>query len=75
MVRELLIEDAEATAKRYREMLLSIGVCPSCIDRAPEPFGCSDCLNTGWEGGAPRGFVSERFHQEELKRISERRQT
>lgn len=24
-----------------------------------EPFGCTDCLNTGWAGGSPAGFSPE----------------
>lgn len=33
------------------------GICMACAMGAPDTFGCSDCLNTGWDGGAPRGFV------------------
>lgn len=25
--------------------------CPSCLDGAPEPWGCSDCQNTGYVDG------------------------
>lgn len=31
------------------------GVCMTCVVQAPEPYGCTDCLNTGWDGGQPAG--------------------
>lgn len=37
----------------YKQAALHAGVCPSCILEAPEPYGCSDCLNTGWMQGDP----------------------
>src|SRR6478609_11624779 len=33
------------------------GVCMTCAMGAPEPYGCTDCLNSGWEQGAPHGFM------------------
>src|SRR4051812_47097931 len=38
---------------RYRRIALHHGACPTCIDRAPETYGCPDCQNTGWNGGNP----------------------
>ena len=43
----------------WRNIAKQAGVCMTCALGAPEPFGCTDCLNTGWDGGAPAGFVSE----------------
>lgn len=34
-------------------VLRSRGVCMTCWNGPPEHYGCSDCLNTGWEQGAP----------------------
>ena len=31
----------------------SAGLCMSCLYGSPEPYGCTDCLNTGWDGGSP----------------------
>ena len=31
----------------------SAGICMSCLYGSPEPYGCTDCLNTGWDGGDP----------------------
>ena len=47
-----------------RETAKSFGACMSCFDGAPEPFGCTDCLNTGYVGGAPPGYVSEETYNE-----------
>lgn len=40
------------------------GVCMSCAIRAPETYGCTDCLNTGWDGGSP---IEERQAQAAAK--------
>lgn len=45
--------------ERLRLMLRQLGACMSCIDGPADPHGCTDCLNTGWEGGAPAGYVAE----------------
>ncbi len=37
--------------ERLQSRLRSEGVCMTCVLRAPEPDGCSDCLNTGYERG------------------------
>jgi hypothetical protein len=51
-----------ATAKDQRNAWQKVsqiaGVCMTCAMSAPEPYGCTDCLNTGWDGGKPRGFVA-----------------
>lgn len=31
----------------------------ACALGAHEPYGCTDCLNTGWAQGAPPGYVDE----------------
>lgn len=41
-------------AYRYRKRLEYAGICMSCLDGAPDNFGCSDCLNTGYAGCDPR---------------------
>jgi hypothetical protein len=50
-----------ATAKDQRNAWQKVaqqaGVCMACAMGAPEPYGCTDCLNTGWDGGAPHGFI------------------
>jgi hypothetical protein len=69
-LRALLAEAGEALlaalAAERRKTAKSFGACMSCYDGAPEPIGCTDCLNTGYEGGAPQGFVREDFHNEAL---------
>jgi hypothetical protein len=37
--------------ERLQSRLRSEGVCMTCVLRAPEPYGCPDCLNTGYERG------------------------
>ena len=44
----------EAERDAYKRACQSAGVCMSCVLRAPEPYGCTDCLNTGFDGGDPR---------------------
>lgn len=48
-----------------RESWRGIGApCPTCINGAPEPYGCSDCLNTGYaQGPSSMEQVWERFQQ------------
>ena len=43
----------------WRNVARRAGICMSCALGAHEPFGCTDCLNTGWNGGAPTGFIPE----------------
>lgn len=52
-------ETAKAEASEWKLVAKRAGVCMTCAIRAPEPYGCSDCLNTGWEQGAPAGYVEE----------------
>ena len=40
-------------AMRYRSALRWAGICMTCLDGAPEPYGCTDCLNTGYAEGNP----------------------
>ena len=51
-------EKAEAERDAYKSACRSAGVCMSCVLRAPEPYGCTDCLNTGWDGGDPREQIN-----------------
>lgn len=52
-VAEAALQLEQAKATRYRKACNAAGVCMSCIDGAPENFGCWDCQNTGWSGGDP----------------------
>lgn len=60
-IEALAIQLAEhrAEIESWKGVARSAGVCMTCALGAPEYFGCTDCLNTGWEGGAPAGFVAE----------------
>lgn len=49
----IVLQSYDAGAKKWRDMCLSMGACPSCIDGAFEPYGCTDCFNTGWATGDP----------------------
>lgn len=51
--RKALVLQEEASA--LRDACRQAGVCMTCVIRAPEPYGCTDCMNTGWVGGAPFG--------------------
>ena len=44
---------AEGERDIFRGACERAGVCMSCVLYPPEPFGCTDCLNTGWENGGP----------------------
>lgn len=57
--RQACSDLAQAVGQRdtYRDACKSAGVCMTCVLGAPDTFGCTDCLNTGWEGGAPAGFA------------------
>ena len=46
--------------ERLQSRLRSEGVCMTCVLRAPEPYGCSDCLNTGYERGEVARLASAR---------------
>lgn len=35
------------------------GLCMTCLLNPPDVFGCSDCLNTGWDGGCPPNSPEE----------------
>ncbi len=43
----------EAERDAFKAACASAGVCMTCVLRAPDTFGCSDCLNTGWSQGDP----------------------
>lgn len=37
----------------WKDACRRAGVCMSCATSNRDPMGCTDCLNTGWYGGAP----------------------
>jgi hypothetical protein len=48
---------AERERDGWKEAYRRTGGCMSCAITSPAPYGCTDCLNTGWERGAPTGYV------------------
>jgi hypothetical protein len=46
-------DNAETERDKYKNACICAGVCMSCVLGLPEPYGCTDCLNTGWDQGAP----------------------
>lgn len=53
-------ELAASEAKRadaWKGVAERAGICMTCALGAPDTFGCSDCLNTGWAFGEPLGYV------------------
>jgi hypothetical protein len=69
LVHTLGIEDSHITPveavgnlqkelNAWQQLAKRSGICMSCVMGAPEPFCCTDCLNTGWVGGAPAGFTA-----------------
>ena len=52
-------EEAGRERDAWKTACQKAGVCMSCAIAMPDPHGCYDCLNTGWEGGAPIGFIPE----------------
>lgn len=51
----------------YKNSCHHAGVCMTCVVQAPEPYGCSDCLNTGWQSGSPTSellFEIQRLRKE-----------
>jgi hypothetical protein len=48
----------QAEKQRWMDACRSAGICMYCA--AGAPYGpCHDCLGTGWDGGAPAGYVRE----------------
>ncbi|MER8984014.1 hypothetical protein [Mesorhizobium sp. M0843] len=37
----------------YKLACEKAGVCMTCVLQPPEPYGCSDCMNTGFVQGDP----------------------
>lgn len=62
-------EAAERERDDYLRACKSAGVCMSCVHGAPDPYGCTDCLNTGFDMGLdnPRAEAAEA----EIRRLSE----
>jgi len=59
--RQACSDLAQAVGQRdtYRDACKSTGICMTCVLGAPDTFGCTDCLDTGWDGGAPAGFAPD----------------
>jgi hypothetical protein len=53
------VEEEKRATAGWKEACRKAGVCMSCAIAMPDPYGCGDCLNTGWELGAPVGYISE----------------
>lgn len=53
------IERLKRERDAYKRAAVAAGVCPTCIIQAPEPYGCSDCLNTGWVLGEQFVWISQ----------------
>lgn len=48
---EVIIEQLRKDLENAKARLKQEGVCMSCWNGAPDLYGCSDCLGTGYEGG------------------------
>lgn len=70
-------EIARLTGERdtWKLVARGAGVCMTCALGAPDTFGCTDCLNTGFEQGAPQGYVPEGYHAETVARLTARAET
>jgi hypothetical protein len=66
---QTLLREREA----YKRACKTAGVCMSCVIQPPEPYGCTDCLNTGWERGDPYEHVKslEAEREADKARIAE----
>jgi len=53
------VKNLQAELTAWKNVAQRAGICMSCALGAVEPFGCTDCLNTGWAGGSPAGFSPE----------------
>lgn len=53
--RQVCSDLAQAVSQRdaYRDACKTAGICMACVLGAPDTFGCTDCLNTGFDGGQP----------------------
>lgn len=73
VLRRVAVEIGEER-DAYKAACEAAGVCMSCVIRAPESFGCWDCQNTGWEGGAPAGFkpIEDPAVRKRLDELAER---
>lgn len=74
LIDALLAEDDVLRKKRHddlkwKDICRSVGVCMSCAISVPDTFGCTDCLNTGWDGGSPAGFVPDKIHADTATRL------
>ncbi|MCW2275109.1 hypothetical protein GJ654_10270 [Rhodoblastus acidophilus] len=52
--------DLQRERNAYKAACERAGVCMTCVVQAPEPYGCSDCLNTGWAQGEPVAPLARR---------------
>jgi hypothetical protein len=67
-IKELRAQIEALTCERdaYKLRCRQEGVCMTCVLRAPEPYGCSDCLNTHYAEGEPAVLVAERENTRRL---------
>ena len=64
------LAEVERERDAYKRRLELQGVCMSCVIVPPDTFGCSDCLNTGYEHGEPLALIAER--EKSRRRLVER---
>lgn len=67
------VEELRRERDGWKKACRSAGICMACALAAPDTFGCTDCLNTGWDGGAPTGFITGSIIAEkdsEIERLS-----
>lgn len=70
MARAADAEHYMQLAESWKRVAERAGVCMTCALGAPDiSIGCTDCLNTGFEHGAPQGYVSEAFHEEKIQSL------
>lgn len=53
------LKNLQTELTAWKNVARQAGVCMSCALGAPDPHGCTDCLGSGWEGGAPAGFIPD----------------
>lgn len=48
------IKELRRERDAWIEVCQHASICMTCALGAPEPYGCTDCLNTGWNEGKPQ---------------------
>jgi len=56
----------------WRNVARRAGICMSCALGAHEPFGCTDCLNTGWNGKDCDGRPAADAYSAALDKLDDR---